>query len=138
MMSEHNQRFKGKYQRRLEELDSFEWLLEKCADALGIPCRTFQDWHATRFAMPQTPAAITVLTSLTEGPLKNFEKILKKERDATSEGKLAAAEGQRQLPKPGKRKVEDELDRHAAKKRRGNHDSVFEREAVVRKYVNRI
>jgi hypothetical protein len=154
MMSGQDQCFKGKYRRGLKELESFEWLLERCADTLGIPCRTFQEWHETRFAIARTQSFHTRLPFLTWRARKNFETRLKQEldrkrkifeqhgrrpeeeKDASAKRGLAVSKCQVRLPKSGKRKAEDDQEGYAVKKGRCNHTIAVEPEAFVQKYAN--
>ncbi|KEF52597.1 uncharacterized protein A1O9_11440 [Exophiala aquamarina CBS 119918] len=143
MMLGQNQCFKGKNRRGLKELDSFEWLLEQCAEALGIPCRTFENWHETRFTMPQALAVVSQPPSPTYGWQKNFEGKLKlnlreDRKDASAEEGLVLAKDLTQLPGAGKRKAESELERDIVRKCGSTQSSQAEEEAFVQKFLGRM
>ncbi|KAK5064514.1 hypothetical protein LTR84_000347 [Exophiala bonariae] len=151
MMSEVKQCFKGKFRRGSKELDSFEWLLEQCADRLGVPCRIFQEWHQPRFTMPRAQHLHTMLPFLTWRARKNFESRLKQELERKRGVQInqgverQTGRGTKQTiatsPKcaipfivTGKRKADIELDRAAVKKSR----SIRADDASVNAFVQNI
>lgn len=139
MMFGQNQCFKSKNRQGLEELDSFEWLLEQCANGLGIPCRTFQEWHETRFTIRPAPAAVSQLSSPTFGAGKNFKGQSMAQRNSKDESAtkgFVAAKRQMQLPSPGKRKTEDESNAYSVKKRRSIRSSKLDLEAYVQRFCD--
>lgn len=154
MMSGLEQCFKGKYRRGLKELDSFEWLLEQCANTLGIPCRTFQDWHEPRFTMPRAQHLYTMLPFLTARARRNFERVVRQElerqRDAQldqgSEQKagqdikqsVATSKSGGQFVISGKRKADIELEGAGVKKSRTNEMKTAELENFVTNILNKM
>lgn len=123
-MSGHDQCFTSQCRGGLEELDSFEWLLEKCANALGIPCRTFEDWHHPRFAMPQTRHL--------------FDDQVKKQKIMMTDNKVVVPECGLRILTSGKRRVEIELDRVAVKTSRSDQTSEADVDAFVQNIVNKM
>lgn len=120
----HDQCFTSQCRGGLEELNSFEWLLEKCANALGIPCRTFEDWHQPRFAMPQTRHLL--------------DKQVEKQKILRTDNKIVVPESGLQIPTSGKRRVEIELDRVAAKTSRSDQPNEAEVDAFVQNIINKM